>query len=115
MKIQNFILNRESPESTKETLTKRGLAKEGQKGTEVTSGSPGHAEGHCLSKPEHEVSSFGLPKKSDQNENGAPTIFSGLKTKEDEKEHYHFLNEMRVRLKVDESKIIDLEARISCK
>jgi hypothetical protein len=43
------------------------------------------------------------------------TIFGGLKTKEDEKEHYNFLNEMRVRLKVDESKIIDLEARISCK
>ena len=43
------------------------------------------------------------------------TIFGGLKTKEDEKEHYNFLNEMRVRLNVDENKIIDLEARISCK
>lgn len=61
------------------------------------------------------MSPFGLAKKSSPNENGVTTIFAGLKTKEDEKEHYHFLNEMRKRFNVDESKIIDLEARISCK
>jgi hypothetical protein len=47
--------------------------------------------------------------------NGATAIFLGMKTKEEEKEHYNFLNQMRVRLNVDEAKIIDLEARISCK
>ena len=43
------------------------------------------------------------------------TIFQGAPTKQGEHEHYHFLNEMRKRLGVDEEKIIDLEARISCK
>tara|TARA_B110000285_G_scaffold229328_1_gene293880 strand:+ start:227 stop:421 length:195 start_codon:yes stop_codon:yes gene_type:complete len=43
------------------------------------------------------------------------TIFSGPTTKEVEKEHYSFLNEMSSRLKVDKEKIIMLEARISCK
>jgi hypothetical protein len=41
--------------------------------------------------------------------------FNGLHTKEDEEEHYNFLNEMRVRLNVDSQKLIDLEARITCK
>lgn len=41
--------------------------------------------------------------------------FNGIKTKEKEKEHFTFLNEMRVRLGVDSQKLIDLEARISCK
>jgi hypothetical protein len=41
--------------------------------------------------------------------------FNGINTKEKEKEHYTFLNEMRVRLGVDSQKLIDLEARITCK
>lgn len=41
--------------------------------------------------------------------------FNGINTKEKEKEHFYFLNEMRIRLGVDSQKLIDLEARISCK
>lgn len=41
--------------------------------------------------------------------------FNGLHTKEAEQEHYTFLNEMRVRLGVDSQRLIDLEARITCK
>ena len=115
MKIQNLILKGGSPESTTETLTKTkkpaGLSKHLLE-QQTSSAEPMEDNGttaHGI------VSPFGLPKKWGQNENGGATIFGGLKTKEDEKEHYNFLNEMRVRLKVDESKIIDLEARISCK
>ena len=42
-------------------------------------------------------------------------FFSGPTTKEAEKEHYNFLNEMSHRFNVDKEKIINLEARISCK
>ena len=41
--------------------------------------------------------------------------FNGLHTKQEEQEHYVFLNQMRVRLGVDSQKLIDLEARITCK
>ena len=41
--------------------------------------------------------------------------FAGLSTKQAEKEHYCFLNEMRDRLNIDSEKLIDLEARITCK
>ena len=33
---------------------------------------------------------------------------------EAEKEHYNFLNEISVRLKIDREKLVNLEARISC-
>ena len=33
---------------------------------------------------------------------------------EAEKEHYNFLNEISVRLKVDSEKLVNLEARITC-
>ena len=77
--------------------------------------------------------SAGLP--STQNQNGVTTQmheahlggqisdsnlfatrkFAGLQTKQAEKEHYCFLNEMRDRLNIDSEKLIDLEARITCK
>lgn len=41
--------------------------------------------------------------------------FAGLQTKQAEKEHYCFLNEMRDRLNIDSEKLINLEARITCK
>lgn len=40
--------------------------------------------------------------------------FNGLHTKEAERDHYKFLNEMKIRLNVDSQKLIDLEARITC-
>jgi hypothetical protein len=116
MKIQNLMfLKAESPEICDETLTTNGLEKAATKGPNDAETSRGEHDGSDSKKTDQIPAPFSLLKKSDQNENGATTIFAGLKTKEDEKEHYNFLNEMRVRLNVDENKIIDLEARISCK
>lgn len=58
--------------------------------------------------------SFCKKKKNIDGENGY-AIFTGQQTKEAEKEHYNFLNQMRVKLGVDSQKLIDLEARITCK
>jgi hypothetical protein len=41
--------------------------------------------------------------------------FNGLRSKEEEEEHFSFLNQMRQRLNVDSQKIVDLEARITGK
>ena len=41
--------------------------------------------------------------------------FGGLVTKEAEMEHFNFLNELRVKWNVDSEKLINLEARITCK
>ena len=43
--------------------------------------------------------------------------FGGLasRTKEAEREHYSFLNQMQAKFNIDQEKLICLEARISCK
>ena len=41
--------------------------------------------------------------------------FGGIMTKEAEMEHYGFLNQLRVKWNVDCEKLINLEARITCK
>ena len=43
--------------------------------------------------------------------------FGGLasRTKEAEREHYSFLNQMQAKFNIDQEKLISLEARISCK
>ena len=108
-------LKGESPECCKAPLTKNGTSPKAAKGQQVTEAVPKEPESLAADQLASAVAPFVLPEKSEPNQNGVTTIFAGQTTKEEEKEHYHFLNEMRVRLNVDEAKIIDLEARISCK
>lgn len=110
-----MFLKKESPETSDEILTNHGLEKAASKSPNHAEALRGETDGSGSKMAALFPAPFSLAKKSDQNENGVTTIFAGLKTKENEKEHYNFLNEMRVRLNVDESRIIDLEARISCK
>ena len=95
MKIQNLILKGGSPECLSETLTKSGKQRESPKQPlehQTTSGE--HADDD-VKTTRGEVSPFGLPKKSGQNESGVTTIFGGLKTKEDERLAIRFICLMR--------------------
>jgi hypothetical protein len=116
MKIQKILSSKESsPESPTETLTKNVSQEKAAGG--ATAGldtKAGEKSPHQAPGGRNEAPSMGT-SKFEANGNGATAIFLGMKTKEEEKEHYNFLNQMRVRLNVDKAKIIDLEARISCK
>ena len=80
-----------------------------------------HAEQSMMLKdgarfePKWEGSSSVLPGQELTDSNLISAKFGGLITKEAEKEHYDFLNELRITLNVDSQKLIDLEARITCK
>lgn len=92
MKIQNFDNKAESPESKTEDAPKTAINKRPSKGSHEPRDTPTECPEATASKGQRDVGSFFGAKIGLRNENLVTTIFAGLKTKEDERDHYNFLN-----------------------
>lgn len=68
-----------------------------------------------LSVEKWKSSSSSMNEREFSDSNLMSAKFGGIMTKEAEMEHYDFLNQLKIKWNVDSEKLINLEARITCK